>query len=318
MEELWERLDRAMWFLRKLERELEDRVWDLRKKYDRERAIAEVLAVRMTEDSLEQRLERILQAISRCLEDVYRNCRTICGESGGSGGGNIFRVERAAGPSQELIEETNRDLDRCDEMLGAMEADLQQVLADPLLQEEGLAVRNAAGRFRCGTGEMRGALEDFLRVVEELSCLSPGVDAGTPFRGNEEPSKSPAEEPDPGEEPGGPAMDMVRFSAVAAPDGERGGYLMVDVLMYEDAFRILIPEVLEAVAEKAGGDYYIMPSSIHEVMITKGQDVDAGMLGSMQETLREGNRSLLALGAEEVLTDNIYRYSHRDRTLTIA
>ena len=61
---------------------------------------------------------------------------------------------------------------------------------------------------------------------------------------------------------------------------------------------------MKELADTMHSDLVILPSSLHEVLLLPD---DAGMHGRFREMVREVNRS--AVDPEEVLSDNIYRYS---------
>ena len=69
---------------------------------------------------------------------------------------------------------------------------------------------------------------------------------------------------------------------------------------------ILYSEQLRKVSEELGQDLYILPSSVHEVILLPeaGQDPDA-----LRATVKRVNET--EVRREEVLTDSVYRY---DRT----
>lgn len=74
------------------------------------------------------------------------------------------------------------------------------------------------------------------------------------------------------------------------------------------AASILYPDVLEQVAERVHGAFYILPSSIHEVIIVPDNgEADAGALVRM---VREVNRTVLEPG--DKLSDSVYRYEPGD------
>ena len=70
---------------------------------------------------------------------------------------------------------------------------------------------------------------------------------------------------------------------------------------------ICYPDLLESCAEKLEDDFYIIPSSIHEVIIVPSQaDVSLNFLSDM---VREVNQTQLA--REEVLSDHAYFYDRK-------
>ena len=70
------------------------------------------------------------------------------------------------------------------------------------------------------------------------------------------------------------------------------------IILYEDYFRSL--------AEQTGGDLYILPSSIHELIAVPVTDGD---LAGLQDIVKEVNGKEEAASPYEVLSDNVYRYS---------
>ena len=75
------------------------------------------------------------------------------------------------------------------------------------------------------------------------------------------------------------------------------------------ACSILYPGVLERLAESVGGDFYLIPSSIHEFLILpKAQDRDEEELKSM---IAEVNRT--ELSPEEILSDHLYLYNRQEK-----
>ena len=73
------------------------------------------------------------------------------------------------------------------------------------------------------------------------------------------------------------------------------------ILAYQD--------FMDQAAERVGGDFYILPSSIHEILIVpdKGQ-MD---LAQLQDMVREVNATQVL--PEEKLTDNVYHYDSQEK-----
>ena len=79
------------------------------------------------------------------------------------------------------------------------------------------------------------------------------------------------------------------------------------------AVLLLYDGMLEKIAEQAGGDFYILPSSIHETIV---QPVLPGSDGiRMVELVRKVNVSG-NIDPEEVLSDNVYLYHAADGSIT--
>ena len=69
------------------------------------------------------------------------------------------------------------------------------------------------------------------------------------------------------------------------------------------ASALFYPGIMENVAEMLKGDYYVIPSSIHEMIAVRAEGTDADVLRRM---LKKGNRELIEEG--EWLSDDLYYY----------
>ncbi len=74
---------------------------------------------------------------------------------------------------------------------------------------------------------------------------------------------------------------------------------------------MLYREEMQKLGETLGGDYYILPSSIHEFFAIPAEEGNAMLL---RRLLREGNREIV--GREDLLSESIYYYSRDTETLT--
>ena len=98
---------------------------------------------------------------------------------------------------------------------------------------------------------------------------------------------------------------------------DRGGfYTVTNRIRLNGSSLILIPEVLEALGEKAGCDYFILPSSIDEFQILR-DDGNADP-DELKETIYEINRIPAAISPSQILTDSLYHYSRDTKTLSVA
>jgi len=96
---------------------------------------------------------------------------------------------------------------------------------------------------------------------------------------------------------------------------EPGLYVLSTGIRVNGAALILLPDVLEKIGEKAGMDYFVIPSSIHELLVARDDGlVTAKML---KELVYEGNRTSAVIKPEDVLSDNIYFYSRKNKALKI-
>lgn len=77
---------------------------------------------------------------------------------------------------------------------------------------------------------------------------------------------------------------------------------------------IAYPNFFEDAAEKLGGDYFVLPSSIHEVLLVK----DTGEMNArdLEAMVREVNATEVA--PDERLTDHVYHYDSKDHVFEMA
>ena len=79
------------------------------------------------------------------------------------------------------------------------------------------------------------------------------------------------------------------------------------------AAAMLYPEMPEMAAEMFSGDFFILPSSVHEcILIPENSGCDVRYL---QEVVRQVNRDYVL--EEDVLSDSVYKYSHAERKILI-
>ncbi len=80
-------------------------------------------------------------------------------------------------------------------------------------------------------------------------------------------------------------------------------YILSNEIALEGASYILYEDILKDIRTQLGEDFYIIPSSINEVIIVPCSTIDAKYTKNM---LRNVNRSVVA--KQEVLSDNVYRF----------
>ncbi len=105
-------------------------------------------------------------------------------------------------------------------------------------------------------------------------------------------------------------LDLLRGNEAAELQGQElsgdvpAMYVMTNERKYFGAASLLYGGMGEKCAEKLGGSFYILPSSVHELILLKSSGVEEpSMLADM---VREVNDTQVA--AEEVLSYNVYRY----------
>ena len=76
---------------------------------------------------------------------------------------------------------------------------------------------------------------------------------------------------------------------------------------------IIHPDIREKIAECMGGDYYVLPSSVHEVIIVPA-DGSAGLsVRELNDIVRQINETQVA--PEEQLSDKVQYYDSRKKML---
>lgn len=99
------------------------------------------------------------------------------------------------------------------------------------------------------------------------------------------------------------------------PDKESGGmYVATNGTHLNGASVFLYESLLSDFADRIGGDFYIIPSSVHELIFLPG-DLDMGA-EDIREMVSEVNATCLM--PEEVLSDNVYRFRRETGLVEIA
>ena len=105
--------------------------------------------------------------------------------------------------------------------------------------------------------------------------------------------------------------DSVDEMLKSAMDGREGipMYVMTNKKRYFGAACLLYPGVLRVFAERLDSNLFVLPSSIHEVILL--EDDGCTHVDQLREMVRQVNETQVA--AEEVLSDTVYYYErHRD------
>lgn len=80
------------------------------------------------------------------------------------------------------------------------------------------------------------------------------------------------------------------------------------------AVNMIFYDVLEQIAERTGGNFYLLPSSVHECMIVPEDDDFSLDPQNMKQMVMEINQAIVI--DEEILSDSVYYYM-RDRKLLV-
>lgn len=90
-------------------------------------------------------------------------------------------------------------------------------------------------------------------------------------------------------------------------------YVLSNTYKNFGAVYMLFPDIMDRIVDELGGDLYILPSSIHEVLIMKVTDMYE--IPQLRQIIHEVNVTQLSL--EERLSDHVYKYS-KNEGLSIA
>lgn len=97
-------------------------------------------------------------------------------------------------------------------------------------------------------------------------------------------------------------------------DGEGFMYVLTNFKGQFGAACLLYPHLLECIAQKFGGNFYLLPSSVHEVILVPQRE---GMRSeAFWEIVREVNHTQVE--REEVLSDSVYYYDCQKKELIIS
>ena len=95
------------------------------------------------------------------------------------------------------------------------------------------------------------------------------------------------------------------------PDELGGMYVLTNSTGSLGAAALFYPDVKEKAAELLGSDYYILPSSTHEVILVP--DTAGINPKELCEMVKQANRTVV--DEKDILSDNVYHYSRDERRL---
>lgn len=91
-------------------------------------------------------------------------------------------------------------------------------------------------------------------------------------------------------------------------------YVLSNQMKHYGAASMMYPHVLEMIGDIVGEDYYILPSSVHEVIIVpESRSLPVGEMDAMVKDINETQ-----VAEEDVLSDHAYFYERRNGTLRMA
>lgn len=93
-------------------------------------------------------------------------------------------------------------------------------------------------------------------------------------------------------------------------------YVMTNDNLTESAALINSKKAMDKAYDKLGEDFYILPSSRHDLMIVPESVCSSlGDVEGLKEILTEANRETIS--KRDYLSDSVYRYDHRTRSVTM-
>lgn len=105
--------------------------------------------------------------------------------------------------------------------------------------------------------------------------------------------------------------NLLDRSEPLAPEDIGGMYVLTNESGSLGAAALFYPDVKEKAAELIGSDYYVLPSSTHEViLVPEAAGIDAKDLCDM---VKQANRTVVE--EKDILSDNVYHYSKDERRL---
>ncbi|MBE5963237.1 MAG: hypothetical protein E7256_17955 [Lachnospiraceae bacterium] len=99
--------------------------------------------------------------------------------------------------------------------------------------------------------------------------------------------------------------DILQLILANPKENKASMYVMTNELGINGAGCLLYQEELDAFEKWAGGDFYILPSSIHELILVP--NADDFSISSLEEMVKDINDTKVPV--EEVLSDQVYLYS---------
>lgn len=98
---------------------------------------------------------------------------------------------------------------------------------------------------------------------------------------------------------------MMEMTGMEFPEVDEKMFVLSNVQKVNGASALLDKEIMNAVIERVGTDFYILPSSLHEVLIVPA---DAGMdVSDLEAMVQEVNATQVSV--EDKLSDHVFKYS---------
>lgn len=98
---------------------------------------------------------------------------------------------------------------------------------------------------------------------------------------------------------------MMEMTGMEFPEVDEKMFVLSNVQKVNGASALLDKDIMKAVIERVGTDFYILPSSLHEVLIVPA---DAGMdVSDLEAMVQEVNDTQVSV--EDKLSDHVFKYS---------
>lgn len=109
----------------------------------------------------------------------------------------------------------------------------------------------------------------------------------------------------------GVSADDPQMEFMLPPDDEMGMYILTNAEKLDGAATILDAKTMQDISEKLGGDFIVLPSSRHEVIVLPMRDdMDRRTLESMVRDVNAGQ-----VAPEDRLSDHVYQYDSENHEL---
>ena len=87
--------------------------------------------------------------------------------------------------------------------------------------------------------------------------------------------------------------------------------VITNTLGVNGAAVILYPDILASLAKEYDTDFYVIPSSIHEVILVSAED--DSMLAEYRQMVQDVNKRFV--DPEEILSDQVYYYEQKSQKM---
>jgi len=110
---------------------------------------------------------------------------------------------------------------------------------------------------------------------------------------------------------GVPENDPIVEMMLPPEDPEMQMYVLTNECSVNGAAEILNQKAMDEIADKLGGDFVVLPSSVHETIILPLNDeMDPAMLESMVQEINAG-----VVNEEDKLSDHVFQYDSKEHEL---